>query len=121
MIQQGARLKRERKQQTLNMMARIEESDKRNKINTSSPLTDQLSRLRTELRLRFMDEYEKASRRLKLVYYTSGNRAGKLLANRLKGHRYKSQIPYICHPVTKAKQYHPQAIAGAFSHYYGSL
>lgn len=90
-------------------------------LNLSQLLTDQLVQLRTELRLLFLEYFEKASRRLKLSYYMSGNWAGKLLANRIRGHRYKTQIPYIKQPKTQVKQFHPQAIAVAFSQYYGSL
>lgn len=68
-----------------------------------------------------MDDFEKATRRLKLSYYTSGNRAGKLLANKLKGQRYRTQIHFIKHPTTHNKQYHPQHIADTFSQYYSLL
>lgn len=44
-----------------------------------------------------------------------------ILAQNLKGHRYKTKIPYIIHPGTKQKEYHPQKIADAFSFYYSSL
>lgn len=55
------------------------------------------------------------------MFYASGNRAGKLLAQRLRGHRYKSKIPFIIHPATKTRHYHPKDIADAFNSYYVSL
>lgn len=90
-------------------------------IHTSQKLTESLSHLRNDLRLLFMEDFEKATRRLKLSYYTSGNKEGKLLANKLKGQRYKTQIPFIKHPITHTKHYHPQQLADAFSQYYSSL
>lgn len=56
-----------------------------------------------------------------MTYYINGNRAGKLLAQNLRGHRYRTKIPYIFHPGTKQKEFHPQKIADAFSFYYRSL
>lgn len=92
-----------------------------NMAQTSQQLTDKLTNTHNELRLLFQEDFEKASRRLKLSHYTNGNRAGRLLVNRIKAHRYKTQIPYILHPKTLIKLHHPQAIADAFSHYYGLL
>lgn len=121
LIQQGARNKRLRQQQLSDLITKIETLERQNKHNASPFLTAQLTQLRTDLRLLFLEDFEKASRRLKLKYYTSGNRAGKLLVNKLKGQRHKTQIPYVLHPITKTKQYHPQAIADAFSQNYSSL
>lgn len=44
-----------------------------------------------------------------------------MLAQNLKGHRYKSKIPFVIHPGNKQKEYHPPKIADAFSYYYSSL
>lgn len=54
-------------------------------------------------------------------YYANGTRTGKVFAQRLRGCRCKSKIPFIIHPLTKDKCYHPKDIVDAFSHYYGSL
>lgn len=121
MIQQGARIKRRRQQHAEAFISQIDKLEKQNMAHASQKLTDQLTLLCSELRLLFLEDFEKASRRLKLSYYTSGNRSGKMLANKLRGHRYKTQIPFIIHPTTHTKQNHPQAIADAFSQYYGSL
>lgn len=56
-----------------------------------------------------------------MTYYVNGNRAGKLLAQNLRGHTYRTKIPYIIHPATKQKEFHPQNIADSFSYYYGTL
>lgn len=34
-------------------------------------------------------------------FYTSGNKAGKLLDHLIKGHYLKSHIPFLHHPVNK--------------------
>lgn len=56
-----------------------------------------------------------------MIYYRTGNKAGKILAYRIKGLRYKTKIPYILHPLSKHKLYHPQDIADTFSQYYSTL
>lgn len=56
-----------------------------------------------------------------MTYYAYSNRAGKLLAYKLKGQREKTKIPFLYHPSTNVKRFHPQAIANAFSDYYSSL
>lgn len=40
-----------------------------------------------------------------MTYYATGNKAGKLLANILRGLRYKLKIPYVIHPKTTQKEY----------------
>lgn len=39
-----------------------------------------------------------------MAYYANSNRAGKLLAQALREHRYKTKIPYIIHPGTNQKE-----------------
>lgn len=56
-----------------------------------------------------------------MSYYATGNKAGKLLAHRVKGLRYKTKIPYIIHPLSNSKLYHPQDIDDSFSHYFSTL
>lgn len=119
LIQQGARVRRMRQQHTTRIINQIDLLEKQNMINTSTSLIDQITKLRTELRLLLLEDFEKATRKLKLSYYTCGNRAGKLLAQQLRGHRYKTHIQHIIQ--TQIKHQHPQDIADAFSHYYSSL
>ena len=45
-----------------------------------------------------------------MTYYANGNKAGKILDYRLRGCRYKARIPYIVHPITNDKHYHPKNI-----------
>lgn len=60
-------------------------------------------------------------RRLKLQYCAHDNRAGKLLANKLKVCSTKLRIPFTLHPFTKQRLTNPQAIADAFYEYYSAL
>ena len=117
----GAGVRRRRRQLIQDLVTKIHTLEEQNKKDTSQKLSAQLSRLRYDLRMVLLDNFDLAARRLKMTYYVSGNKAGKLLANRLRGIRYKTKIPYILHPTTKEKLYHPQAIADAFSCYYNSL
>lgn len=59
--------------------------------------------------------------RLRLNYYANKNKAGKLLANRLKARRTKTKIPSIIHLHTKNTLTNLQDIADAFADYYSSL
>lgn len=68
-----------------------------------------------------LDTLEKTQRRLKALSYPTSNKAGKRMAVRLRGHRTKAKIPFILHPVTKAKILDSQGITNAFSSYYDSL
>lgn len=48
-------------------------------------------------------------------------KAGKLLAQQIKGHRIKSQIPHLYHPTTWEKLTNQKVIADAFRAYYSVL
>lgn len=62
---------------------------------------------------------------LKLTYYLSGNKAGKLLARCLKEHGAHTKIPLIplnlIHATDKSKIFSPKDIVDAFATYYSSL
>lgn len=51
----------------------------------------------------------------------AGNKVGKLMALRIKGHRTKSKIPYLYHPHTIEKWLKPNEIANTFRAYYNDL
>lgn len=120
-IQLGAKAKRQQQQRVKELTDKIYLLETRNKQNTSPILSQQLTQLRNDLRLLLLESFERSSKKLKMSYYATGNKAGKTLAYRLKGLRHKSKIPYILHPTTKHKLYHPQDIADTFSHYYSTL
>lgn len=121
LIKLGARAKRQRRQHIQDIISKIHTLETQNKANASPLASEQLTQLRYELRLILLHNFEKTSKHLKMTYYVSGNKAGRLLANCLKGQRHKTKIPYVLHPKTQEKLHHPQAIADAFSYYYSSL
>lgn len=120
-IQMGGRIKRQRQQRLNKLTKKISDLETQNKHKPSPTLSLKLTALRSDLRLHLLENVEKTTKRLRMNYYATGNKAGKLLAQTLKGHRYKSKVPYIIHPKTKQKEYHPQEIADAFTYYYGTL
>lgn len=117
----GARAKRQRQQRIRELTDKISQLESCNKQNPSNLTSQQLTKLRYDLRLQLLEDFEKASKKLKMTYYATNNKAGKTLSHRIKGHRHKTKIPFILHPLTKHKLYHPQDIADTFSHYYSSL
>lgn len=120
-IQLGARARRQRQKKLQNITDEIFCLETKNKQQSSPLVSKRLHQLRNDLRLLLLEDFEKKTKRLKMNYYAHGNRAGKLLAQQLKGHRSKTKIPYILHPMNKSKMQHPQDIADAFSNYYSSL
>lgn len=120
-IQLGARAKRQQQQHIKELTDKIFLLESCNKQKPSHPISQQLTQLCYDLRLLLLENFERASKKLKMTYYATGNKAGKTLAHRIKGLRHKTKIPFILHPFTKHKLYHPQDIADTFSHYYSSL
>lgn len=116
-IQMGMRAMRQRQKRLTDLIKEILIIDTQNKLNTSRTLSQKLLQLRYDLRLLLLENFEKSSRKLKMTYYANGNTAGKLLAQNLKGHRYKTKIPIFIHSGTKQKEYHPQKITDAFKFY----
>lgn len=103
LIKMGARVKGQRRQHIQEIISKIHTLEAQNKTDTSLAVSEQLTQLRYKLCLTLLDNFEKASKRLKMTYYVSGNKAGKLLANRLKGQRHKTKIPCIFAPLYSRK------------------
>lgn len=57
----------------------------------------------------------------KAHFYSQGNKAGKLLANQVKGKTVKQKILFIFHPTTGTKLFNLKEIAYAFRDYYNNL
>ncbi|PIO13727.1 hypothetical protein AB205_0115520 [Aquarana catesbeiana] len=81
----------------------------------------QLLTLRRDLRSLLLHSYELIQRKLKATTYSTSNKAGKRLAQRLKGQRIKSKIPTLSYPHPTDTLTNPQDIANAFSDYYSKL
>lgn len=120
-IQLTAREKRRRSQRLDNITSTIKKLDEQNQTTPDPKLKDKLTLLRQDLRNILLDSYNNIQTRYKAHHYTTGNKAGKTLALKIKGQRIKSKIPHLFHPATNQKLMDPQTIADAFSHYYQSL
>lgn len=68
-----------------------------------------------------MESYDFRLWRLKANSYATSNKAGKVMANPIKGYRTKTRIPHIIDPITQNKIINPQKIADEFSSYYSKL
>ena len=121
LIQIGARERRRRTQHLDSLTAEIKSLENLNQTQPDRALKHKLGLLRQELRSHLLDSYEKAHTRFGAKHYSTGNKAGKAMAARIKGHYAKTKIAHIYHPASKQKLVDPSAIAEAFRHYYNTL
>ncbi|CAH2252535.1 Hypothetical predicted protein, partial [Pelobates cultripes] len=120
LIQIGSRKKRKTDEETRRITHELTEVDKLNKSNPSTKLAKKVARLQRDLNALSLQTIERRMRALKSTYYTQGNRAGKLLANKLKAQRLQSKIPYIESPQA-SKLYNPTDIVNALASFYSNL
>lgn len=120
-IQQGAGLKRQRQQQVDALLSEISSLETQNKAKSTPLLHTKLLNPQHELKLILLQNYEQKDRRMKLSFYSTSIKAGKALACKLQGQRFKTRIPHLINPTTNRKEIHPQKIADSFSEYYESL
>lgn len=121
LLKMGAYHKRKRTQRVDELMAQIETLELKHKSAPHNPTTNHLLSLRQELKVLLLHSYEFLQRKFKATTYSTSNKAGKKLAQRLKGRRVKTKIPLLIHPHTSIPLSDPQDIADAFSAYYGDL
>lgn len=86
-----------------------------NKENPTQSFSSTLSKLCTDLRLLLVEQYDKHLKALKLTHCSSGSKAGKFLANRLKTKTFQSKIEYLLDPQSNHKIINPGEIANAFA------
>lgn len=120
-IQSGARSKKTRTQQLDELTADIETTDSHNKSNPSPLLQSKILSLCHELCSLLLESFEKAYSKVKADTYSTGSKAGRLMALRIKGIGIKSIIPYLFHLHTSEKLLKPNYIANAFNAYYKDL
>lgn len=99
----------------------IKTLETQNKETANADLANNLAKLRSDLRFMLIEQYHKHINSLKLTHYSSGNRAGKFLAQRLKERKSQTKIPYLIRATHKSKMFHPKDIADSFAEYYSSL
>lgn len=102
-MQVGARERRKRSQCLDTLTSSIKLLETQNQISPDPALKTELNRLRQELRTHLLDTFEKAQTRFKAMHYSPGNKAGKAMATRLKGHYAKSKITHLYQPTTHKK------------------
>lgn len=88
-IQMGARFKRQRQRRITELTNQIFDLETLNKQKASLALSRQITNLRYDLRFLLLEKKKKTTKKLKMNCYVTENKAGKLLAQTLKGHRYK--------------------------------
>lgn len=110
-----------KKQQIDSLTSQIANVETQHKTNPHPALLAQLLTLRQELRSLLLSSYEQMQRKIKATSYSTSNKAGKKLAQHLKGVKLKFKIPHLFHPHSKKKLSNPQDIANAFSDYYSDL
>lgn len=113
--------KRQRMQRIDELTAQIVALETRHKSDPQDSQTNQLLSLRQELKTLLLDSYEFLQWKFKASTYSTSNKAGKKLAQRLKGRRIKTRITQLIHPHTNTPLSNPQDIADAFRVYYEDL
>lgn len=115
----GAREKKKRLITLHALLADLKSADA--SLKTSPTLDNQtkFSTAQEKLRVFYLQDYEKSLKRLKLNFYSGGDKAGKFLANRVKILQARNKIPYISSN-SENKIHDPRLIADAFA-YYSSL
>lgn len=107
--------KRKRTQRIDDITTKIQALDSLHKSSRHLPIPDQLLSLRQELRSLLLHSHDYMHRKLQATTYYSSNKAGRRLAQRLKGRRVKSKIHKLFHPHTQTLLTNPQDIADTFS------
>lgn len=106
-IKLGARTMRKRQQLIDHLFTEIRQHEAENTSNPDPALSTKLTNLQRDFHTLLLEKFDRNSRCLKMTYYTSGNKANKLLARHLQGYRNKTKIFYVYHPFTKQKVLNP--------------
>ncbi|CAH2252777.1 Hypothetical predicted protein [Pelobates cultripes] len=100
LIREGSKRKKITADTHNTLMKELTELEAQNKLKPSKILTKHIGELQSELYSLSLITTERWMRSLKLTYYTQGNKAGRLLANKLKAKQLQSKIPFINLPCT---------------------
>lgn len=103
------------------LLREIRTLDSLNKSKPTHSFSQTLSKVRSDLQLLLIEQYDKHLKALKLLYYSFGNKAWKLLANHLEARKTQIKIAYWLDPHAKRKIFNPKEIADSFALYYSSL
>uniref|UniRef100_A0A8C5MAE4 exodeoxyribonuclease III n=1 Tax=Leptobrachium leishanense TaxID=445787 RepID=A0A8C5MAE4_9ANUR len=92
LIQRGATRKKAFNTQMTSVQRQISDLESQHKSNPTPDLLSRLTTLRRDLIQMTLQSSERAIRRLNLTQYTQGNKAGRLLASKLKSKRLQTKI-----------------------------
>uniref|UniRef100_A0A8C5LTP6 Endonuclease/exonuclease/phosphatase domain-containing protein n=1 Tax=Leptobrachium leishanense TaxID=445787 RepID=A0A8C5LTP6_9ANUR len=95
LIQRGATRKRASNAQMTSVQRQISDLESQHKINPTPDRLSRLTTLRRDLIQLTLQSSERAIRRLNFTQYTQGNKAGRLLASKLKSKRLQAKISYL--------------------------
>lgn len=114
LIKKCSQAKRQRTQRLTELLDNINKLEQLNKIRPTPATSDKIFQARNDLRSFLIAKHAKHLLKIRTNFYAASNKAGKLLATQIKQRRAKNKIPYIHHPTTGDKLYHPKDIANAF-------
>ncbi|CAH2322501.1 Hypothetical predicted protein [Pelobates cultripes] len=120
LIQMGATRKRKGNKEKERLLEDLKQIEAKNKLNPSKKLTKQVNKINSELHALSLTTMERQMRKLNLIHYTQGNKAGKTLARRLKTHYLQSKLPYMT-SAANTKLYNPQDIVEELASFYDTL
>lgn len=109
-LQLCSRAKRRRTQKLDSLLSDIKFLEAQNKSTSNISIANKLTKLHSDLGLLLLEQYDKHIQSLKLTHYSSGNQAGKFLAQQLKGCKAKTNIPFLFRNSDKSKIYNLKEI-----------
>lgn len=116
----GAREKKKRRITLTSLLNDLKLADEEVKRSPTSENQLKYSTIQEKLRIFYLQDYERSLKRLKLNFYSNGDRSGKFLAKRVKILQARNKIPFIT-TNTGDKIHDPRHIADAFAEYYSAL
>ncbi|XP_063806265.1 oocyte zinc finger protein XlCOF7.1-like [Pseudophryne corroboree] len=120
-IQVAAYIRRTSRQKQAELEARLTDLDVSLKLNPfNKTIYRELTRVRDELNKLELTEARKNLFRLRQKFYVQGDRAGRMLARKLRGKTAKERVKYIINS-NNIKITDPSDIANSFASYYSSL
>uniref|UniRef100_A0A8C5Q8F8 Reverse transcriptase domain-containing protein n=1 Tax=Leptobrachium leishanense TaxID=445787 RepID=A0A8C5Q8F8_9ANUR len=119
-IKQGAYRKKQYTLKTSTLLQQISSLESQNKNKPTPSIASQLLSLRKELEHLNLQAMERSLRKLNYTSYTQGNKAGKLLASKLRARRVQTKITHI-EGLGGQIVRNPALIVSEFANYYSSL
>uniref|UniRef100_A0A8C5QS28 Reverse transcriptase domain-containing protein n=1 Tax=Leptobrachium leishanense TaxID=445787 RepID=A0A8C5QS28_9ANUR len=119
-IKEGAYRKKQYTLKSSTLLQQISSLESQNKNKPTPSIASQLLSLRRELEHLNLQAMERSLRKLNYTSYTQGNKAGKLLASKLRARRVQTKITHI-ESLGGQIVRNPALIVSEFANYYSSL